>query len=146
MESTYVSIGDYAKNKGVSTQAVYKQIKAHQSALKGLIITDSGKRWLSQDAVKILDDASKASAIIYVDEVDKAKLEDAELRIQELQEQLQIAQDKLSKAQDMIISLQADKIDCIGITERSKLLLEQKDMELQKTKNRNLWQRIFNRD
>jgi hypothetical protein len=144
IDSKFISISEYAKSKGVSTQAVYKQLKSHESKLQGLIITASGKRWLSPDAVKILDAASKSSPIVLVDEADKIKLEEAEQRIRDLEEQLQIVQNKVLTAQETIISLQQSKIDYITIHERSKLLLEQKETEIQNLKNRSLWRRLFN--
>lgn len=142
----FLTINEYAQTKGVSTQAVYKQLKAHEWELSGKIINREGKRWLSPEAIEILDKASKTSAPIIIDSIDKSKLEDAERRIQELQEQLRIAQGELSNAKDAIINLQKDKIDYIAIGERSKLLLEQRDQEIQNLKKRSLWQRIFNQN
>lgn len=142
----FLTINEYAQTKGVSTQAVYKQLKAHEWELSDKIINREGKRWLSPEAIEILDKASKTSAPIIIDSIDKSKLEDAQRRIQELEEQLQIAQNKVLTAQETIIGLQRDKIDYIAIGERSKLLLEQKDLEMQNLKTRSLIKRIFNKN
>lgn len=141
-----MTINEYAQTKGVSTQAVYKQIKVHELELVGHILSQGGKRWLSPEAVEILDRASKMSAPVIIDSIDKTKLEDAESHIRELETQLLAAQIELLKAKDTIINLQTDKMEYMGITERSKVLLEQKEQELKNSKERSLWKRIFNQN
>lgn len=145
----YISVQDYAEQSGKTTQAVYKQLKTHEKELQGHIIKQSGKRYLDAEAVKILDSSSRMSAPVLVDTADKAKLEQAQERINTLENELKIAQERLSNAQETIITLQQEKIADLGIIERSRLLLEDKermDAEIQQIKSRNLWQRIFNKD
>lgn len=59
-----LDIKSYAKQKGVSTQAVYKQLQNHEKALKGHITKQSGKRWLDEFAIEFLDRQSNSNAMV----------------------------------------------------------------------------------
>lgn len=59
-----IDIKNYAKTKGVTTQAVYKQIANYQKELKEHIFKQSGKRWLDEYAVDFLDKQSGKSAVV----------------------------------------------------------------------------------
>lgn len=59
-----LDVKTYAKQKGVSTQAVYKQIQRHEKALKGHITKQSGKKWLDEFATEYLDRQSNNNAMV----------------------------------------------------------------------------------
>ena len=52
-----ISVKDYADKWGISTQAVYQQLKVHAAELEGHIhkVKGSNARWLDDDAVDILE-------------------------------------------------------------------------------------------
>lgn len=56
-----ISIKDYAKEKGVTTQAVYKQLQTHSTELKGHIVKQGRTRYLTDEAVAILDQYRESS-------------------------------------------------------------------------------------
>lgn len=111
-----IDIKSYARQKGVSTQAVYKQISNYNDELKDHIIKEKGKRWLDDYAVEFLDRQSNASAVavqtIEKDEAvellkDKyiAVLEDVKQMGIELQE----AKSQLALAEKSQAQLEAEK-------------------------------------
>ena len=90
-----LSIKDYAERKGVSTQAVYKQLKTHEKALEGHIEKISGKRYLDDEAVAYLDSQSENTPAVIVQNgtnelVEELKAENERLRakVEFLQEQM----------------------------------------------------------
>ena len=38
-----IAVKDYAERRGVSTQAIYKQLKVHKEALDGHVLKENGK-------------------------------------------------------------------------------------------------------
>ena len=111
-----IDVKSYARQKGVSTQAVYKQISNYNDELKDHIIKEKGKRWLDDYAVEFLDRQSNASAVavqtIEKDEAvellkDKyiAVLEDVKQMGIELQE----AKSQLALAEKSQAQLEAEK-------------------------------------
>ncbi|MDD2975119.1 MAG: hypothetical protein PHZ10_08505 [Aliarcobacter cryaerophilus] len=140
-----ISIADYAKKKGVTTQAVYKQLKTHEKELLEKVVKKGGKRFLTEDAVIILNSSSNMSAPVLVDSADKELLEKIIQENKELQVQLKQAQIQLLNAKDTIISMQVEKMENLAVLERSKLLLEQKEEELQILKKRPFFQRLFSK-
>ena len=90
-----LSIKDYAERKGVSTQAVYKQLKTHEKALEGHIQKISGKRYLDDEAVAYLDAQSENTPSVIVQngtdelvEELRAENERLKLKVEFLQEQM----------------------------------------------------------
>ena len=137
-----IDVKSYARQKGVSTQAVYKQISNYNDELKGHIIKEKGKRWLDDYAVEFLDQQSNASAVavqtIEKDEAvellkDKyiAVLEDVKQMGIELQE----AKSQLALAEKSQAQLEAEKQAERGQLEREIAELKE---QLEAEQNRKL--------
>lgn len=75
-----INVKEYADSKGVSTQAVYKQLKVHEEALKGHIKKIQGKRYLDEDAVKYLNGQSNNTPCVVVQS-------NSDERVKELEEE-----------------------------------------------------------
>lgn len=130
-----ITIKEYAESHGKSVQAVYKQIKSKENSalLDGHIVVEKinnkNVKMLDDVAVQILDDASKQSIQVVLQNEDKETIERLEeenkkllLKIASLQEDLINTQKELSQEKDNVKLLQSEKIE----------LLEKKDEPQQK--------------
>lgn len=61
--------------RGVSKQAIYKQIQSHKAELEGHTNKIQGKLWYDEVAVKILEDAAMNSAPSVVLTAEKEEVE-----------------------------------------------------------------------
>lgn len=131
-----LSIKDYADKKGISTQAVYKQLKIHKEQLEGHIITESGKRLLDDFAVDYLDKRTQENPVYVMDQQMKAENERLKAREIELLAKLDAKNDELNAKSNAIIQLQ-QKINQLVIENREK----DKEIEVEKTKK--WYQKLF---
>lgn len=125
-----ISIGDYAKNKGVSYEAVRKQVNRYKKDLEGHIIRQKRTQYLDDEAVAFLDSKRSENPVIVVeqgkdDEIERLTEENKVLllKVTELQE-------ALLQEKEQVKQLQKDKIE----------LLEAKTAE---PESKGFWQRIF---
>lgn len=132
-----VTIKQYADAHGKSVQAVYQQInsKENKKALEGHItvkrVGNRNTKYLDEEAVRILEQASAQAPTIIVQNDDKE-------RIEELTRQNEVLKAKIIELEDTMnqrLMTQADQI--IKLTEQV-LLLTQKDSD---DKKRHWWQR-----
>lgn len=107
-----LTIKQYAINKGVSTQAVYKQIKTHEKALEGHIQKINGSRYLDDEAVAYLNCQSENAPSVVIQENNSERVAELEadkqlllLKINQLQEQLIAKCEKIEKLQQSNIEL-----------------------------------------
>lgn len=130
-----ITIKEYAESHGKSVQSVYKQMKSKENAtlLDGHIVVEKinnkNVKMLDDVAVQILDDASKQSIQVVLQNEDKETIERLEeenkkllLKIASLQEELINTQKELNNEKDNVKLLQSEKIE----------LLEKKDEPQQK--------------
>lgn len=130
-----ITIKEFAELHGKSVQAVYKQLKSKENAtlLEGHIITkkinNKNIKMLDDIAVQILNDASKQSIQVIMQNDDRERIEQLEtenktllIKIASLQEDLINTQKELSKEKDNVKILQNEKIE----------LLEEKEEPQQK--------------
>ncbi len=127
-----VSMRDYAVQKGVSYEAVRKQVSRYKKELEGHITKVSRTQYLDDKAVAFLDEKRRESPVILL-QVDKDK------EIQRLQNEnkallLKVAelQDALLKEKDTVKELQTEKIAFLEV---------KREQEAKKRKS--WWKRIF---
>lgn len=121
-----ITIKEFAELHGKSVQAVYKQIKSKENAtlLEGHIFTEKinnkSVKMLDDVAVQILNDASKQSIQVIMQNDDRERIEQLEtenktllIKIASLQEELINTQKELSKEKDNVKSLQNEKIELL---------------------------------
>lgn len=117
-----VSIKEYAKTKGVTVQAVYKQLKTHEKELENHIETVKGIRYLDDFAVDYLNSKSDNSPAAVVSE-------NKDLIIEELKQNIQILLNEksgLEKQLREVLEWKAEKANELASLEQQQLLLEQK--------------------
>ena len=110
MADKVISIKDYALEKGISYEAVRKQVDRYKEELQGHIITEGIRgRFLDQEAVEFLDNKRMNNPIsIYNDN----KHEEYEKAIEEgkrLREQLILEQSKVIKLQEQLLQIKASE-------------------------------------
>lgn len=121
-----ITIKEYAELHGKSVQAVYKQIKSKEnaSALDGHIFTEKINnkpvKLLDDEAVQILERASKQSIQVILQQDDKEKIEQLEaenknllLQIASIQQELIATQKALSEEKEQVKLLQNEKIELL---------------------------------
>lgn len=127
-----VTIKEYAEIKGVSTQAVYKQLKTHEKNLQGHIQKIKGTRYLDDEAVAYLNMQSENSPAVVIQTDNEEILENLKAENESLKAKVMILQEQLISKSDMIISLQ----------EEMRLLTEKKE-EQPRTEKESFWKRIL---
>ena len=121
-----ITIKEFAELNGKSVQAVYKQIKSKENAtlLEGHIfsekINNKSVKMLDDVAVQILNDASKQSIQVIMQNDDRERIEQLEtenktllIKIASLQEELITTQKELGKEKDNVKLLQNEKIELL---------------------------------
>lgn len=121
-----ITIKEYAELHGKSVQAVYKQIKSKENAnvLEGHIfkekINNKSVKMLDDEAVRILEMASKQSIQVILQQDDKEKIEQLEaenknllLQIASIQKELIATQRALSEEKEQVKLLQNEKIELL---------------------------------
>lgn len=109
-----LTVKDYADSKGVTVQAVYKQLKTHEKELKGHIHTHQRKRFLDEYAVDYLNQQSSETPTIILQHDQSEKL----LQLEEENKNLLI---KIAELQDVIIK-KSEKIELLQ-EEKTQLLI-----------------------
>ena len=123
-------IKDYAKERNVSHQAVYKLIENHEIELKNYIVKQGRTRYLMPEAEKILDNYRNKSQIVIekqdrMDEIEQLKAENKNLLL------------KIATQADKIAMLAEEaKNNAVLIAEANNnvKLLEDKSKELDEVK------------
>lgn len=130
-----MTIKEYAASRGKTVQAVYKQIRAKENAeVKGHIHKEKrgnkNIQILDDEAIRILDDASRQTPVIITQTAKDTELENLRLE----NENLKI---KIMELQEKLISTH-EKIACL---QEQLLLADQTQAE--KTEKRSWWQRLW---
>lgn len=113
------SVKEYAKEHGVTIQAVYQQInrKKNKEFLQGHIFKRDGVKYLDEEAVEYLERQRIHTPSIIMQTEDKERVEQLELENKRLLLKVAELQEELLREKDQVKLLQEEKI----------VLLEQKD-------------------
>lgn len=121
-----MSVKEYAVQRGKSAQSVYKQMKSKENAerLDGHIhvfrVNNKDVKYLDEEAVKVLDEASQNSVQVILQTDDKERIAQLEedkqallIQIAEIQNELIQTQKALNAEKDNVKLLQAEKIELL---------------------------------
>lgn len=135
-------IKDYAKERNISHQAVYKLIENHESELKDCIVKQGRTRYLMPEAEEILDNYRNKSPIV----IDKQERNEEIERLKEENKNLLL---KIAAQADKIAELSEWKSDhalLIAEANNNVKLLEDRNKQLddlkaenERLKNRKWW-------
>lgn len=125
-----ICIRDYAKSKGVSYEAVRKQVNRYKQELEGHIIVNNRTQYLDDEAVAFLDQKRAESPIIIMESAKDEELERLKAENELLKNQLLASQQDNIKVHKEL--LEATKL--IAEAEVQKKLLADAEQELAKYK------------
>lgn len=142
-----ITIKDYADKKGVSSQAIYKQLKIHKIKLEGHIFKEKGKTVLDEDACAFLDSRTKENPVVIIDQLNKQELERLKKRETDLLEEIRVKDNIIIKAQqDQKLLENKNKEIENDLNEQLKSKeeeIEKLKKELEQEKNKKWWEKIF---
>ena len=143
----YISIADFAKQAGVSKQAVYSRIKSQD--LNKFIKLENGKKLINIKALELFNKSSGQSSFNQAEqglestereyiEFLKKQIEELQRDKQELYRLLDQQQQLTAQANATIKQLQAPKEDTS--------IIQQEQQERQEQKKQGFFARLFSRD
>lgn len=129
-----ITIKDYAKQKGVSYEAIRKQIKRYDAELEGHLIKQNRFLMLDEEAVQFLDGKRSENPVIVYEQNKDEELEQLRQENKMLLIQMNTVQDQLGKVQQKLIAemsttklLTQEKVQYLEYKAQS----EQKELQLQ---------------
>ena len=129
-----ITIKDYAKQKGVSYEAIRKQIKRYDAELEGHLIKQNRFLMLDDEAVQFLDGKRSENPVIVYEQNKDEELEQHRVENKMLLIQMNTVQDQLGKVQQKPIAemsttklLTQEKVQYLEYKAQS----EQKELQLQ---------------
>lgn len=108
-----VSLKEYAKNKGVSYEAVRKQVNRYKDELKGHISKVNRTQYLDEEAVAFLDSKRAESPIIIMESGKDEEIQRLEMENKALLLKVAEIQEALLKEKDQVKLLQNEKIELL---------------------------------
>lgn len=129
-----ITIKDYAKQKGVSYEAIRKQIKRYEDELEGHLVKQNRFLMLDDEAVQFLDSKRSENPVIVYEQNKDEELEQLRHENKVLLIQMNTVQDQLGKVQQKLIAemnttklLTQEKVQYLEY----KAQAEQKELQLQ---------------
>lgn len=129
-----LSLKEYATNKGVSYEAVRKQVKRYKSELEGHISKVNRTQYLDDEAVAFLDTKRQENPVILL-QVDKDE------EIQRLSNENKMLLLKVTELQDALLR-EKDTVKELQ-TEKIALLEAKQEQEQEAVKKKSWWERLF---
>lgn len=120
-----MTVSEYARSRGISREAVNKQIRSNPDAFEGHTKQSGRQTELDEVAVIYLDQHRKPR-VITVEPID----EEVRQQLAEKDEEIARLQKALEVAQGMVISLQDEKMNLIEERGRNAALLEDRESRL----------------
>lgn len=99
-----ITIKDYAKQKGVSYEAIRKQIKRYENELEGHLVKQNRFLMLDDEAVQFLDSKRSENPVIVYEQNKDEELEHLRHENKVLLIQMNTVQDQLGKVQQKLIA------------------------------------------
>lgn len=99
-----ITIKDYAKQKGVSYEAIRKQIKRYEDELEGHLVKQNRFLMLDDEAVQFLDSKRSENPVIVYEQNKDEELEQLRHENKVLLIQMNTVQDHLGKVQQKLIA------------------------------------------
>ena len=147
----YISIADFAKEAGVSKQAVYSRLKSQD--LNKFIKLENGKKLINTKALELFNKSSSQSSFNQVEQglesTEREYIESLKKQIEELQRDKQELYRLLDQQQQLtaqanatikqLQALQAPK-------EEASVIQQEQQQEKQEQKKQGFFARLFSRD
>ena len=128
-----VTLKQFAEQKGISYEAVRRQVKRYAAELGHHVVTKDGVRYLDSEAVDLLSDRRRLSPIVTMVEDQSEvitdlqnKIEGLKKQIEDLKARLLATQEQLNKSREQIVVEQSARI-----LDQQKIIQMQEDARIQ---------------
>lgn len=120
----FMTLKQYAASRGISYEAVRRQVNKYKKELADHIVRKDGVQYLDQDAIAFLSEKRRRSPLVIVHEDNKDKIDQLEEELRSVKEKLLAAQTEILNAQRKVIEMQDAMKDSLEAKARYDLLLE----------------------
>ena len=146
----YISIADFAKEAGVSKQAVYSRLKSQD--LNKFIKLENGKKLINTKALEFFNKSSSQSSFNQFNQVEQGLestereyIEFLKKQIEELQRDKQELYRLLDQQQQLTAQANAT-IKLLQVPKEEASVIQQEKQEKQEQKKQGFFARLFSRD
>ena len=101
----FVTLRDFAEQKGVTYEAIRRQVAKYETELRGHIVVRERTKFLDEYAQDFLSERRRLSPVVVKVEDSRENVEELEQAVESLRAQLLKAQNELLAAKDMIMAL-----------------------------------------
>lgn len=122
-EKNLITIKDYAERKGITYEAVRKQVTRYKLELDGHIISDGKRQYLDEQAMAFLDEKRASNPIVVMEEGKTAEIE----RLKEENERMK---NQLLANQQEMISIQQRLMTAIEDNNSKQLLITKNELKV----------------
>ena len=145
----YISIADFAKQAGVSKQAVYSRLKSQD--LNKFIKLENGKKLINTKALELFNKSSSQSSFNQVEQglesTEREYIESLKKQIEELQRDKQELYRLLDQQQQLTAQANATiKQLQLQAPKEEASVIQQEKQEKQEQKKQGFFARLFSRD
>ena len=144
----YISIADFAKEAGVSKQAVYSRLKSQD--LNKFIKLENGKKLINTKALELFNKSSSQSSSNQVEQglesTEREYIESLKKQIEELQRDKQELYRLLDQQQQLTAQANATIKKLQAPKEEASIIQQEQQQEQQEQKKQGFFARLFSRD
>ena len=127
-----ITMKDYADSKGISYEAVRRQVQRYSEELKGHITVQNRTQYLDEWAVDFLSERRRQSPIVVIKEDQSEEIDILKQQVESLKSVLEQSKAEVMSLREKDISSQYELIDL----KKKMLLLEAKEEEQKETAQR----------
>ena len=124
-----VTLKEYAKNKGISYEAVRKQVARYREALGDHIVVNGKTQYLDEDAVNFLDSKRAVNAVHIIEHDKDEQIEELQRQNENMRLKIMELQDQLIKSKDQLLERDQQLLD---VKEQLHLITEKTSEEKEK--------------
>ena len=144
----YISIADFAKQAGVSKQAVYSRMKSQD--LNKLVKLENGKKLINTKALEFFNKSSSQSSQVEqgLESTEREYIESLKKQIEELQRDKQELYRLLDQQQQLTAQANATikQLQLQAPKEEASIIQQEQQQERQEQKKQGFFARLFSRD
>ena len=144
----YISIADFAKQAGVTKQAVYSRLKSQD--LNKFIKLENGKKLINIKALEFFNKSSSQSSFNQVEQglesTEREYIESLKKQIEELQRDKQELYRLLDQQQQLTAQANATVKQLQAPKEETSIIQQEQQQERQEQKKQGFFARLFSRD
>ena len=146
----YISIADFAKEAGVSKQAVYSRMKSQD--LNKLVKLENGKKLINTKALELFNKSSSQSSFNQFEQglesTEREYIESLKKQIEELQRDKQELYRLLDQQQQLTAQANATikQLQLQAPKEEASIIQQEQQQERQEQKKQGFFARLFSRD